>query len=100
MNRTFADRTPSQNERIVTLPNAMARQVVIDAIEHAYRFRPEAVAASIMIAHGISHEQAHAALCARCPAMSRFGDAVRCSVFNAFDAAFKGILTPNQTTGL
>lgn len=100
MNRTLADRTCSQEERIVTLPDAMAKQVISDAIENAYRFRPEAIAAGLMIAHGVTHEQAHAALCKPCRTTERFGSSVKCAVFNAFDAAFKGHLTPNQTAGL
>jgi hypothetical protein len=100
MNRTFADRTKTQEERCITLSDTMARELVVNAIRSAYLFKPEVVAAGIMIAHGVTYDQAHQALCRPCARMVGIDIAVKNAVMNAFDSAFKGCLTPNNTSGL
>lgn len=75
--------------------------LILRAIKHAYDFKPEVIAAGIMLAHGVTIEEAHAALCGtKKVVFAVIDDAVRCSVFNAFDSAVKGQLTPNMTGNL
>lgn len=100
MNRTFADRTKTQEERCIELPGTVARQLIADAIRSAYLFKPEVVAAGIMIAHGVTYDQAHEALCRPCAKMVGVDSSVKNAVMNAFDSAFKGCLTPNNTSAL
>ena len=76
-----------------------ARRLTRRAIAFAYGYKPDVVAAGIMLAHGITPEQAHAILCKK-PKPGLFvcvGEDIMCSVYNAYNAAKKGILTPNMT---
>lgn len=100
MNRTFADRTRTQEENCVKLPDTTAREIVVNAIRSAYLFKPEVVAAGIIIAHGVTYDQAHEALCRPSAKMVGVDISVKNAVMNAFDSAFKGCLTPNNTSGL
>lgn len=76
-----------------------ARRLIRRAITFAYGYSPDAVAAGIMLAHGITPEQAHACLCKK-PKPASFvcvDESILCSVYNAYNAAKKGILSPNMT---